>query len=401
MIKVLYPYDKDISVLKESFNDRYYNKVINYINGDVNELDNLLSRNINYKNEELNLKKIITADFVELVEMVSLINQDEETKKRICKYFEKIVNAKKTSVYKGAQGAISNFFMEENLNLKACYYCNIDNINVFEERYTYNSAEDFINNAPKEVLLLFNEISKETAEEIILNRHLTSVYDYLDKILSSIVYNRLKREIIDKWAILKVSEIIIKKNQFTLDHFLPKKEFPYFSLSLYNLIPSCSSCNCKFKGSLEFLPDAKLKFLSPSSTEFSLSEDLEFNLLFNVMGNDLKEVLENVNSHDSFEIKIIDKNENTGFETFLNMFKLRGRYEFHKNVAFEMISKRKIYSDSQVNEFSELLIRKGINKDAESIKKDIFGSSIFNDEEKNESFAKYKKSIAEQLGLII
>ncbi len=400
MIKVVYPYDKDSSVLKESFNDSYYQKVISQINGDVDKLDNSLLKRITYNGTKLNLKKIITADFVELVEIFSLINKNKNRRKRICKYFEKIINGKKTSVYKNAQGAISNFLMDENLNLKTCYYCNIDNINVFEERYIYNSAEDLINNAPKEVLVIFDKISDETAQEIISNRHLNSVYDYLDKILSPIVFKRLKKEIIDKWVALNVNEIIIKKNQFTLDHFLPKKEFPYFSLSLYNLVPSCSSCNCKFKGSLEFLPDAKLKFLSPSSREFKLCDDLEFNLLFNVMNSDLTQTLENVTSFDHFEVKIVDKNDNTGFETFLNMFKLRGRYEFHKNVALEMIAKRKIYSDSQVNEFSELLIGKGINKDAESIKKDLFGSSIFNDDEKNESFAKYKKSIAKQLGIM-
>ncbi len=31
--------------------------------------------------------------------------------------------------------------------------------------------------------------------------------------------------------------------KFQFDHFYPKDKYPYFSLSLYNLIPSCANCN--------------------------------------------------------------------------------------------------------------------------------------------------------------
>lgn len=34
-----------------------------------------------------------------------------------------------------------------------------------------------------------------------------------------------------------------------LDHFYCKKDYPYLALSIYNLIPTCSTCNSSFKGS--------------------------------------------------------------------------------------------------------------------------------------------------------
>lgn len=37
-----------------------------------------------------------------------------------------------------------------------------------------------------------------------------------------------------------------------LDHFLPKSQFPYFSMSIYNLVPSCHTCNSSYKGDKEF-----------------------------------------------------------------------------------------------------------------------------------------------------
>ncbi|WP_336663717.1 hypothetical protein [Kurthia gibsonii] len=37
----------------------------------------------------------------------------------------------------------------------------------------------------------------------------------------------------------------------TLDHFIDKAKYPIFSISIYNLIPSCKVCNSDFKGSKE------------------------------------------------------------------------------------------------------------------------------------------------------
>lgn len=38
-----------------------------------------------------------------------------------------------------------------------------------------------------------------------------------------------------------------------LDHFYAKSLFPYFALSPYNLIPSCSACNCRIKLDEDFM----------------------------------------------------------------------------------------------------------------------------------------------------
>ncbi|CAH0247399.1 hypothetical protein SRABI102_03508 [Stenotrophomonas lactitubi] len=38
----------------------------------------------------------------------------------------------------------------------------------------------------------------------------------------------------------------------TLDHFYPKYRFPFLGLSLYNLVPSCQSCNSSLKGAKDF-----------------------------------------------------------------------------------------------------------------------------------------------------
>ncbi|MEB8704763.1 hypothetical protein P4H21_29115, partial [Bacillus cereus] len=41
------------------------------------------------------------------------------------------------------------------------------------------------------------------------------------------------------------------KTRGTLDHFIDKAKYPIFSISIYNLIPSCKVCNSDFKGDKE------------------------------------------------------------------------------------------------------------------------------------------------------
>ena len=43
-----------------------------------------------------------------------------------------------------------------------------------------------------------------------------------------------------------------------LDHFFAQSIYPYFRLCVYNLIPSCSACNCRIKGAADFLGNGYL-----------------------------------------------------------------------------------------------------------------------------------------------
>lgn len=49
-----------------------------------------------------------------------------------------------------------------------------------------------------------------------------------------------------------------------LDHFYPKAQYPYLSLSLYNLIPCCHTCNSSLKGQVDFY---KTEHLHPFEDE--------------------------------------------------------------------------------------------------------------------------------------
>lgn len=56
-------------------------------------------------------------------------------------------------------------------------------------------------------------------------------------------------------AALKTRNGGVKLHQSELDHFIPQGEYPLLSLSLYNLVPSCSRCNSRFKLSYDPVPE--------------------------------------------------------------------------------------------------------------------------------------------------
>lgn len=77
---------------------------------------------------------------------------------------------------------------------------------------------------------------------------------------------------------LNYCETLLEDNQGQLrpelDHFFDKASYPLFAISLYNLIPSCTECNSRLKGSTDFVKNLHLHpFHSPESLEFSLDKN--------------------------------------------------------------------------------------------------------------------------------
>lgn len=51
---------------------------------------------------------------------------------------------------------------------------------------------------------------------------------------------------------LEIDDDVINKAYLDLDHFYPKAQNPFFALSYFNLVPSCTICNSREKGEKEF-----------------------------------------------------------------------------------------------------------------------------------------------------
>ena len=173
------------------------------------------------------------------------------------------------------------------------------------------------------------------------------------------------------------------RNEFTLDHYYDKATYPYLALSLYNLIPSCYTCNSKLKKNKEF------QNLAPSSPRYDFDEKVKFKLFLESSCKNL-----HIKSGDDIDIPLKEQFSDL-YEKYIKIFHLNERYKAHKDIVFEMIQKAELYPESQLKELQTLT---GIP--FQQIKKDIFNLI---DEDANLSkkpFSKLIKDISEELGLI-
>lgn len=360
MIKIPYPipstdFDNEYIAKLSSANKDEFKKANRYLNG------------ILYKKKSLNIKYLLTAKFHELIEISDLINKNlsKTRKKNFCKLFNYTLN----------QPRIASFFMyQEHLEMNSCFFCNIDYINTFKDIAEYKDDKDFINNAQEHEWIQLWGIAKKTAKKIIAKRDFNSIND--------VPYLSLEA----KKQITKL-DFLNSHNHFTLDHFLPQKEYKYLSLSLYNFVPSCYSCNSKFKKAIEFDNVNDLKFISPSSIYFSLTKDFNFKIYYPKKLKDIKK------STDYILQKNISNN-NDIIQEYLNMFKIEGRYVFHKKEILKLINKKVKYSESTLKKISS---RYGLSQD--ELRSNIFGEELFDLSYDNKPLVKFKRDIAKDINI--
>lgn len=173
------------------------------------------------------------------------------------------------------------------------------------------------------------------------------------------------------------------KNGFTLDHFLSKGDYPYLALSLYNLIPSCYTCNSpKVKGRKE------VNTISPTSSSFDFDEKVKFKTF--MQNKNLQ-----IETKEDFNL-LLKEDFSDIYQKYIEVFELDGRYGYHKYKVIEMINKRKEYPDSRIKELAKLT-----EKTEEEVKYDLFGEYLFeNGNLHKQPLSKLVKDISKELGLI-
>ncbi|MFP8965207.1 hypothetical protein ACKC9G_01315 [Pokkaliibacter sp. CJK22405] len=80
-----------------------------------------------------------------------------------------------------------------------------------------------------------------------------------------------------------------------IDHFLSKDHFPFFSLSVRNLIPSCTTCNSSLKRDINF---KEILHISPSARGLGLSSNFSIRLTSNDM---LLKAIEDIYNQDKID----------------------------------------------------------------------------------------------------
>lgn len=375
MIKINYPED---SLERISFEKRYYGVLTKNW---VDKIDGHLKQ-WNIEGKELTYKILVTLGFEKLMEFGPEIKAyadklDKDTGEKTKRGIPIMKNEFKDLFrYDSNQSALASFFMKEFSDLKCCHYCGIDFINAFTDISDYTTKIQFINRAFKYELELVEGIDSFTAQEIIDARQKKEI-------------KKISQIKLDSNIVANIDAFDFKRNynHFTLDHIFPQSKYPFYSLCLYNFVPSCYSCNSKFKSNIEFEIEDELLQVSPSSSTYSLTDHFDFSLL----GTD---DLTKISSVNDLSLEITIKGYKSQIEHYLKMFKIPGRYKFHKNYAVELIKRKVKYPDSQISKLSK---KTGMSQ--LELRKRIFGQELFDNSIKNEPLIKFKRDIAIDIGI--
>lgn len=179
--------------------------------------------------------------------------------------------------------------------------------------------------------------------------------------------------------------------KFQVDHYYAKSEYPCFSISLFNLYPSCASCNnSKSTKSINFklYTDDVLK---TKKSEFKFELEIASPAKY-LLSRNIDDIKFTFNEPD----KPLNQDEIKG--SFQNTFDIEGIYETQKDIAEELILKSVIYNEHYrkklVNSFPEIFKNVSISQRL------IIGNYSEEHEIHKRPMAKFMQDIAKQLNLI-
>ncbi len=139
-----------------------------------------------------------------------------------------------------------------------------------------------------------------------------------------------------------------KKNLgYQLDHYINKSMYPFFCVSLYNLVPSCGVCN----GGKSDTDDPKI--LSPFEECAHYDTDLDFLYVPPLRAKDQKGTVE-IAVNPGTEKEMADRYEKT-----MELFELNTCYEFNAADADAFIRKMIYYPPSMIEELGRTMCRLG------------------------------------------
>lgn len=182
-----------------------------------------------------------------------------------------------------------------------------------------------------------------------LNETVNSLFDY------DLIPSKVKQELVHKLNIrvcpycnrqyIQPISVAGKKLYYNdLDHIWPKSRYPLFSMSLWNLLPSCKPCNQYFKRSKNF------KILSPYDGGF------EDDAIFKIIYNDLKSMV-GLSENMQFVWRInanINPERKKLIEKNIELFHLNDLYECNKREIMNILRKRYVISKSYEKSLSRL-----------------------------------------------
>ncbi|MCW8838439.1 MAG: hypothetical protein OQK11_07040, partial [Thiovulaceae bacterium] len=174
------------------------------------------------------------------------------------------------------------------------------------------------------------------------------------------------------------------KTTAELDHFYPRSLYPFLSISFFNLIPSCKTCNSKLKGDKDTFEE---EILYPY--EESLNDNSNFKLKI--------DNVDFMNDKKDFQLLINEKNQKA--KDSIELFHLKELYDEHKDIVLELIQKSQIYNESYIEELMQNY-EGSIFKNKEDLLRLITCGYVTDEDINKRPLSKLIKDISEELELI-
>lgn len=172
----------------------------------------------------------------------------------------------------------------------------------------------------------------------------------------------------------------------TLEHYYPKSKYPHLSLSFYNLIPSCNTCNSKFKGSDKTHMG---NILHPYFEDFN--EKAKFSLSVDSMP---------INKDIELQINLNSNNpKDKRCNTTIDRFQLDKIYTEHNDIAKEIWNKAQVYNESRIDELYKSFY-KDLGYTKEDVKNMAFCNYLHKDDINKRNHSKLTQDILKQFDLI-
>lgn len=168
-----------------------------------------------------------------------------------------------------------------------------------------------------------------------------------------------------------------------IEHYWSKSKYPYFSMSIYNWVPSCFRCNRSLKGDKGF----DIENLTPY--EIDLSKYIKFRI------NSIQSSTIVIDKEEALE-KTLKKTVND----WCDIFELESQYNHHNNIVNDFIKKAQMYPDDILKDlYYKVLGKIPLVYDYEEFKSFLFGYPKSYVETDKEILGKFKLDMAEFVGI--
>ncbi|AEA44964.1 hypothetical protein Fluta_2985 [Fluviicola taffensis DSM 16823] len=284
-----------------------------------------------------------------------------------------------------------------------------DCIYLYETIELFKNESDFLLKSPLDIELLIPSLpAVPLVEKKVKNKIEIVKSSIKNEILKALNYTKLRsdfypayfKEIGIKACVYCNSSLTVSvdridnegrdevRAKFQVDHYYPKSEFPMLSISLFNLYPSCASCNnVKLEKKVQFhLYSDDQHLIDNSSFSFKLSSY-----------DEAKYLLDKKNKDIDFDF-IENSNLPEGFSSFQATFDIKGIYSTQNDLILDLIDKSLIYDfhykKSLNHSFPKLFLSK------EHFERIILGNYPRVQDIHKRPMSKFMQDIARDLGII-